>query len=280
MMLPLYLLLFIVGLFMFWYSYMRMKSIERIRDFCILGSDDSKILSKFTNQKQTEEILQRTDKTLTFVSNLEENTFLKILTAVAIICIVAVLQRLEILKISNNALLLITILVFILSIIFPSFLKKMIIEHRIREISKNIPMFVDLLAVCVQAGMSIESAIKFLEGNISNINKAFAPFLSKMILKSELSGLESALDDLKKELPSPQISMMCTTLKQSLKYGSAVYDALVGLSNEIREMELLKTEEAIGKLSAKMSVPLILFFMFPVIIIIAAPGIMKVLGGL
>lgn len=44
---------------------------------------------------------------------------------------------------------------------------------------------------------------------------------------------------------------------------------------EMRELQLLKTEEMIGKISAKMSVPLILFFMFPIVIIIAAPGMMR-----
>ncbi|HDR1493492.1 TPA: type II secretion system F family protein, partial [Pasteurella multocida] len=45
---------------------------------------------------------------------------------------------------------------------------------------------------------------------------------------------------------------------------------------DIREIQLLIIEEKLGTLSAKMSIPLILFIMFPIIILILAPGIMRV----
>ncbi|MBS0912829.1 type II secretion system F family protein [Tatumella sp. JGM91] len=69
-------------------------------------------------------------------------------------------------------------------------------------------------------------------------------------------------------------------LQQSIQYGSSMYEQLVELAREIREVQLLATEEKIGQLGAKMSVPLILFFMFPVIIIVAAPGVMRLMGNM
>lgn len=277
-MLAFYIILFLIGLCILIYSIKSNSEINKIKGFYNTSSN-GELFIKFKDTAQTEELLRRSDKTLSFITKLENNISLKVIVAMAIIMPLIALKKSNLINISDSILLLACIFTFTAIIILPSILKRIIVERRIAEISKNIPMFVDLLAVCVQTGMNIESSIKFLESSISNINKAFAPFLSKMILKSEISGLESALDELSKELPSTQISMMCVTLKQSLKYGSAVYDSLTGLSEEIRQMELLQTEEAIGKLGAKMSVPLILFFMFPVIIIIAAPGIMKVLGG-
>lgn len=273
-----YFALLIFGLGLLYYAFKSDKKLKLAKEFCEPNAS-GELFVKFNNTAQTEELLRRSDKSLSFITKIEANISLKILIAIAIIMPVLALKKAHIIALSDSAFMLVAILVFVGAIVLPSMIKRMIIERQIAEISKNIPMFVDLLAVCVQTGMNIESAIKFLESSISNINKAFAPFLSKMILKSQISGLEAALDELQKELPSTQISMMCVTLKQSLKYGSAVYDSLTGLSEEIRQMELLQTEEAIGKLGAKMSVPLILFFMFPVIIIIAAPGIMKVLGG-
>ena len=73
--------------------------------------------------------------------------------------------------------------------------------------------------------------------------------------------------------------MFCAMLQQSIRYGSSMYEQLIELAREIREVQLLGTEEKIGQLGAKMSVPLILFFMFPVVVIVAAPGVMRVMSN-
>ncbi|PAF43632.1 type II secretion system F family protein [Helicobacter sp. 11S02596-1] len=228
---------------------------------------------------KTQEILERSDGLLRAIRKFDESISRKILSAMGIFLCVFFIKTLFGWQISQSMLGVIGILAIIACFLLPSYLQKFIVASRVEKINKDIPMFVDLLGICVQSGMNIERAIAFLDENVSQINKGFAPFLKQIVLKSQINGLESAIDDLQKDLPSTQVSMMCITLKQSLRYGSAVYETLMGLSMEIREFELLKTEEAIGKLSAKMSIPLILFFMFPVIIIIAAPGVMKVMEG-
>ena len=47
------------------------------------------------------------------------------------------------------------------------------------------------------------------------------------------------------------------------------------LREDMRKVQILTVEEKVGKLSAKMSVPLILFIMFPIVILILAPSIMQ-----
>ncbi|PAF51706.1 hypothetical protein BKH43_00240 [Helicobacter sp. 13S00401-1] len=226
-----------------------------------------------------QEILEKSDPVLSYLSKMDKNVVSKILYGILVFIFFYVIDILFNLKISQSTLGIIGILAIIFFVLAPSYIAKYIVQSRVTKIGKDIPMFVDLLAICVQSGMSIEQAIVFLQGSIEQVNKAFLPFLNKLIAKTEVSGLEVALDELQKELPSQEISMLCATLKQSLKYGSGIYDSLMNLSAEIRESELLKVEEIIGKLAAKMSVPLILFFMFPVIIVIAAPGVMRVMNN-
>jgi tight adherence protein C len=69
------------------------------------------------------------------------------------------------------------------------------------------------------------------------------------------------------------------TLKQSLQYGSSIYGVLTTLAGDIRDVQMLTLEEKIGKLAAKMSVPLILFIMIPIVILIAAPGILRMMSN-
>ncbi|TOO76471.1 biotin synthase, partial [Vibrio parahaemolyticus] len=57
---------------------------------------------------------------------------------------------------------------------------------------------------------------------------------------------------------------------------------LSDLAEDMRKVQILTVEEKVGKLSAKMSVPLILFIMFPIVILILAPAVMQMslkIGG-
>ena len=91
-------------------------------------------------------------------------------------------------------------------------------------------------------------------------------------------GLEQALDEMFDRVPSNEMRSFVMTLKQSIQYGSSIYEVLTNLSSEIRAVQMLSIEEKIGKLAAKMSVPLILFIMFPIVILIAAPGVMRMIN--
>ncbi|MCD8212742.1 MAG: type II secretion system F family protein [Campylobacter sp.] len=256
-----------------------MKKSKRIKFLTRSITSNSDLYDAFTKRENATSILENQDKFLLFIKKFDENIVLKIISFVLVFFTVYLFVNISDIEIESENLAILAICILIFFIVAPGIVRRVVVENRIRNISVNIPIFVDLLAVCVQAGMDTQAAIAFLQDSISETNKDFAPFLNRLLLKSEVSGMDEALLDLSREIPSVEVSMMCTTLRQSLKYGSAIYESLTSLSMEIRELELLRTEEAIGQLSAKMSVPLILFFMFPVIIIIAAPGVMKILGG-
>ncbi|ORM80996.1 hypothetical protein HA44_10015 [Mixta gaviniae] len=131
----------------------------------------------------------------------------------------------------------------------------------------------------MQCGMTIDQAFVFLSQKMTGINPDFAPFLQRLVRRAEVGGLSPALKQFYQEIPGKETRMLCAMLEQSLQYGSSMYDQLIELSREIREVQLLTIEEHIGKLGAKMSVPLILFFMIPVVVIVAAPGVMRVLAN-
>ncbi|MDN6450023.1 MAG: type II secretion system F family protein, partial [Enterobacterales bacterium] len=137
--------------------------------------------------------------------------------------------------------------------------------------------FVDLIAVCVQAGMTVESSVKFIAERSDDLDKNLADLMSHLVRRAEVSGLEEGLMDLYRSMDMTEMRMFCATLQQSVHYGTSLYENLMELSKDIRDMQLLSSEEKIGKLSAKMSVPLILFIMFPITILIAAPGILRIM---
>ncbi|MEF1306430.1 type II secretion system F family protein, partial [Vibrio owensii] len=91
----------------------------------------------------------------------------------------------------------------------------------------------------------------------------------------KVHGIEKARHDLSERLPAPEVSSFVLTIIQNIHYGTSVANILSDLAEDMRRIQLLTIEEKMGKLSAKMSVPLILLIMFPIVILILAPGIMQ-----
>ena len=168
------------------------------------------------------------------------------------------------------------ILIFASVILVPSILTNTILNGKIKKIMTDMPGFIDLVAVNVQTGITIDASLKQVASDFRKLNPDLTHVILRIIRKAELTVLSSALQDLAVSLPTTEIRMFCTVLQQSINFGSSMYPQLIQLSADIRELQLLTMEEKLGTLSAKMSVPLILFIMFPIIILILAPGVMRV----
>nr|AAD38174.2 TadC [Aggregatibacter actinomycetemcomitans]AAN75213.1 TadC [Aggregatibacter actinomycetemcomitans] len=176
----------------------------------------------------------------------------------------------------SSSLLLGFLTILIITIVIPGVLIGSILKAKIKKIMNDLAGFIDLVAVNVQTGISIEAALKQVATDFKTLNPDLTYVMLRIIRKSEITGMSQALQDLSVSLPTTEIRMFCTVMQQSLNFGSSIYHQLIQLSTDIREIQLLAIEEKLGTLSAKMSIPLILFIMFPIIILTLAPGVMKV----
>ncbi|HGB5896741.1 TPA: type II secretion system F family protein, partial [Salmonella enterica subsp. enterica serovar Kottbus] len=130
----------------------------------------------------------------------------------------------------------------------------------------------DTMAVCVQSGMTIENALKYIAENTQQINPEIAMLFDRIVKKTNINGVHDALNELTNDVPSAEVNMFCSALQQSVNYGTSLYNVLITLSQEMREMQLLKVEEKVSSLSAKMTLPMMFFIMFPLLVIVAGPG--------
>ena len=151
-------------------------------------------------------------------------------------------------------------------------------KKRVRKVSTQLPYVIDLMAVCVQTGMTIESSITYLADELRGFDKDLARMMWQVNSRSRVIGLEDALEELLEEYDSNEMRSFVYTLNQSLQYGSSIYEVLTNLSSNVREIQMLELEEKVGKLSAKMSVPLVLFIMFPIVILITVPSFMRMMN--
>lgn len=166
----------------------------------------------------------------------------------------------------------------VIIIIFPDAYLSIRSKALQKKLSDRLPYLLDLMGVCVQTGMTIESSFSYLAQEMLGFDKDIAYMLKRTNDRANIVGLEQAVEELYDRVPTPEFRSFVMTLNQSLQYGSSIYTVLTTLAVDIREVQMLNLEEKIGKLAAKMSVPLILFIMLPIVILITAPGVMRMMG--
>ncbi|CAM3035837.1 type II secretion system F family protein [Vibrio rarus] len=165
----------------------------------------------------------------------------------------------------------------VFTLIFPDSFLASRAKNLKHKISSNLPYLLDLMAVCVQTGMTIEAAMQYLSQEMKGFDNDISYLLDKTNDRARIVGMEQSLDELAIRVPSNEIQSFVMTLKQSMHHGTSIYQVLSTLSSDMREVQILELEEKVGKLSSKMSIPLILFIMVPIVILIAAPGVMRML---
>ncbi|PHI29943.1 hypothetical protein CRN84_11645 [Budvicia aquatica] len=267
----------IVSAFFFGFLYLiRNKPKRRISE--ILDRKDKDTINSEEVVSSIEKIYRKTSKSVSFFEYLDSNTLLKFCIVIVIALIIFLLGALGIVTMGKDTQAIAIGAVLVLMILVPPRIKGIIMKSKTRKVNVDLPYVIDIMAICVQSGMTIENALIYISKNIVFINSDIASLLERTAIKIEVSGISSALEQLYEEVPSAEVRMFCTTLQQSITYGSSIAPVLVELTKEMREMQLLAVEEKVASLSAKMAAPMILFIMFPILAIVAGPGFIRMMS--
>lgn len=150
----------------------------------------------------------------------------------------------------------------------PEFWLKGKIGKTKNEILRTLPDTVDLLGLCVNAGLDFMMALKYVvEKSQPNV---LIEELKNMIQEINVGKpRRDALRDLAKKYELPDMSTFSRTLIQADRMGTSVIEALNILSEDMREARYRRGEALALKAPLKMLVPL-LFFIFPVVAILVA----------
>ena len=157
------------------------------------------------------------------------------------------------------------------------YLKNRITKRR-TSIMQAFPDALDLLLICVEAGMSIEAAITKVSQEIGASSIDLAEELT--LLSAELSYLPErrlAYENLGKRTNHPGVKAVATAMTQAEVYGTPLSTALRVMAKENRELRLSAAEKKAAALPAQLTVPMILFFLPVLFIVILGPAILNVI---
>tara|TARA_R110002124_G_scaffold63783_1_gene174678 strand:+ start:27426 stop:28427 length:1002 start_codon:yes stop_codon:yes gene_type:complete len=161
----------------------------------------------------------------------------------------------------------------------PNIMLKNTTTKRQYSIRRAWPDCLDLLLLCVEAGMSVEHAFKRVGREIGNQSVELAEELA--LTTAELAFLEDrgrAFDNLARRTGLDGVKSVMTALIQADRYGTSVGQALRVMAEEGREQRMMEAEKKAAALPPKLTVPLILFFLPVLFIVIISPAMIKVFG--
>ncbi|WP_421693962.1 type II secretion system F family protein [Aestuariivirga sp.] len=153
---------------------------------------------------------------------------------------------------------------------------KNMVTRRQESIRKAWPDSLDLMLICVEAGMAVEPALQRVSGEIGTVSVALAEELALTV--AELSYLQErrkAFENLSNRTGLPQVKSVVMSLIQSERYGTPLGTALRVLAQENREMRMSEIERKAAGLSPKLTVPMMLFFMPVIFFVILAPVVLN-----
>jgi tight adherence protein C len=154
------------------------------------------------------------------------------------------------------------------------------ITRRKETIINGFPDALDLMVVCVEAGMGLDSAITRVAKEIELSNKVIADELNLYNFEMRAGKLRrDALKNLAMRTDVQEVNNLVTLLIQTDKFGTSIGQALKVYSDTMRTQRFQRAEERAAKLPVKLIFPLI-FFIFPALFVVilgpAAISIYKV----
>src|SRR6266567_283390 len=151
------------------------------------------------------------------------------------------------------------------------------ITNRQKAIRRTWPDALDLLLICVEAGMGIESAFQKVAEEIGPQSAELADELS--VTTAELSYLpdrRKAYENLGDRTGLEGVKAVVTSLIQAEKYGTPVGQSLRVLAQENRDMRMSDAEKKAAALPPKLTVPMILFFLPVLFAVIITPAAIQI----
>lgn len=154
-------------------------------------------------------------------------------------------------------------------------------RRRQRELFEAFPDAIDLLVVCVEAGLGLDAAIARASEEMRLRSTALADELHLMALELRVGATrEQALRNLALRTGLDDVSSLVTMLVQADRFGTNIADALRIHADSLRVRRQMRAEEAAAKLPVKMVFPLVLCVFPALMIVLAGPPFISIFRNL
>ena len=159
----------------------------------------------------------------------------------------------------------------------PSFFLDYMVSARQQRIREGLPDTLDLIVVCVEAGLALDQAMQHVSRELMDVH----PDISREV---ELVNLEirggkrraEALRGLADRTGEPELSKLVAVMIQTDRFGTSIADSLRTHSDFMRVRRRQEAEERAAKVGVKLVFPIFFLILPAMLIVVAGPGLLQV----
>jgi tight adherence protein C len=158
----------------------------------------------------------------------------------------------------------------------PNAVVQQLVERRQRALRNGFPDALDLLVVCVEAGLGLSAALQRVSEELAVSHPELAGELA-IVIGEMRAGVdrETALRNLADRTGLEDIRGLTSLLVQTLRFGTGIAESLRVYADEFRDRRMQRAEEAAAKIGTKLIFPLVLC-LFPGFFIVAiGPAVIR-----
>lgn len=173
------------------------------------------------------------------------------------------------------------ILTSLIGFILPDFVLQKRINARRLKMTEGFPDALDMLVVCVEAGLGLDAAITRVATELRMSHPELANELELNSLETRAGkSREEALKALSERMGVEEVQAMVTLLIQSDKFGTSIGIALRGYAEEMRGKRIQRAREKAAKLPVKMLFPVMVFIFPALFLVILGPAVVTMANNM
>jgi Flp pilus assembly protein TadB len=152
--------------------------------------------------------------------------------------------------------------------------------RQVQQVRAALPLWVELLAMALEAGLALPEAIKRVAGGMPG------PLSDAMlqVLQEQAAGKApaQAWQDLMRRYPLPDLRVVALVLAQATRYGNPVAEPLRYQVEQMRTREQARIQALVRSAAVRMKLPMVVLMLVPFLSLLLAPAlamITSLLGG-
>ena len=151
-------------------------------------------------------------------------------------------------------------------------------KKRMESIEHGVPDLVDLLVICTESGLDLNSSIRRIAREMRTSNSVLADELSLTAIELEMiPDSRKVFENLENRTDCLEIKTLSKTLMQSIEYGSSLSSSLRELAAETRQRRMLDAEGKAAQAPTLLTLPMMIFIMPCLFIIMLGPVIISMI---
>lgn len=169
----------------------------------------------------------------------------------------------------------------IFGLFIPSFMLSRLITKRQQKIARALPDAIDLMVVCVEAGLGLNAALQRVGREMELVEPVLAGELA--ITNREIRAgkpRDEAMRNLGDRTGVDDIKSLVAMLIQSDRFGTSIAASLRVFADSMRTKRRQRAEEMVSKASIKLLFPLLLFIFPALLIVLLGPALITLYKAL